>query len=63
MNLQIIKTEKGYEDLLEWSDAQFDLNIAPESKEGGQLQIALSLVKQYEDLNYKIPLHDRTFNN
>jgi HTH-type transcriptional regulator/antitoxin HigA len=50
--LQIIKTEKEYEDLLEWIDTQFDLNIDPESREGGNLQIALLLIKQYEDLHY-----------
>jgi HTH-type transcriptional regulator/antitoxin HigA len=58
MNLQIIKTEKEYQDMLEWVDMQFDLNIAPESKEGGNLQIALLLIKQYEDLHYTIPSPD-----
>src|SRR5580698_4785178 len=58
MELQIIKTEKEYEDLLEWIDQQFDLNITPESKEGGSLQIALLLIKQYEDLHYAIPFPD-----
>ena len=58
MELQIIKTEKEYEHLLDWVDQQFDLNIAPDSKEGGQLQIALLLIKQYEDSNYPIPTPD-----
>ncbi|MFI5139979.1 MAG: type II toxin-antitoxin system HigA family antitoxin [Sphingobacteriales bacterium] len=58
MELQIIKTEKEYEYLLEWIDTQFDLNIDPESKEGGNLQIALLLIKQYEDLHYVIPFPD-----
>jgi HTH-type transcriptional regulator/antitoxin HigA len=58
MVLQIIKTEKQYEDLLAWVDEQFDLAIAPESKAGEQLQIALLLIKQYEDLNYAIPSPD-----
>jgi HTH-type transcriptional regulator/antitoxin HigA len=58
MDLQIIKNEKEYEGMLEWIDAQFDLNIAPESKEGESLQIALLLIKQYEDLNYVIPYPD-----
>lgn len=55
MDLQIIKTEKQYEDLLEWVDKQFDLGVAPESKAGEKLQIALLLIQQYEDLNYAIP--------
>ena len=58
MDLQIIKTEKEYQDLLELVDNQFDLNIAPESKEGGKLQIALLLIKQYEDQHYSIPFPD-----
>ncbi len=58
MNLQIIKNEKEYENMLEWIDTQFDLNIAPESKEGESLQIALLLIKQYEDVHYAIPFPD-----
>jgi len=54
MELQIIKTEKEYEELLDWVDGQFDLNIAPESKEGQRLQISLLLIKQYG--HYAIPL-------
>ena len=58
MDLQIIKSDKEYDDLLEWVDAQFDLNVDPESKEGGHIQIALLLIKQYEDLHYAIPSPD-----
>ncbi|MFA4868885.1 MAG: transcriptional regulator [Pedobacter sp.] len=58
MILQILKTEKQYEDLLEWIDLQFDLDLSPESKEGQQLQIALLLIKQYEDEHYQIPSPD-----
>ncbi len=58
MDLQIIKTEKEYEELLDWVDAQFDLAPNPESEEGGKLQIALLLIKQYEDNHYTIPFPD-----
>ena len=58
MELQIIKTEKEYLDLLEWVDKQFDLNIVPESKGGQRVQIALLLIKQYEDVHYAIPFPD-----
>ncbi|WP_233260961.1 type II toxin-antitoxin system HigA family antitoxin [Pedobacter sp. HMWF019] len=58
MELQIIKTETDYQTLLEWVDNQFDLNIAPESKEGQKLQIALLLIKKYEDEHYPIPSPD-----
>ncbi|WP_316794298.1 hypothetical protein [Pedobacter frigoris] len=55
MDLQIIKTEKQYQDLLDWIDNQFDLLPSPESKQGQQLQIALLLIKQYEDEHYQLP--------
>ena len=58
MNLQIIKSEEDYEILLEWVDSQFDLNLHPESNSGQQLQIALLLIKQYEDEHYAIPARD-----
>ncbi len=58
MNLQIIKTDAEYEHLLEWVDSQFDLGVAPETAEGGKLQIALLLIKQYEDEHYPIPSPD-----
>jgi len=58
MDLQIIRNEKEYQDLLDWVDKQFDLNIDPDSREGSLLQIALLLIKQYEDLNYTIPSPD-----
>ena len=58
MNLQIIKSEEQYEALLDWVDGQFDLTPVPESEAGQQLQIALLLVKQYEDEHYAIPAPD-----
>ena len=56
MDLQIIKTDNEYQELLNWVDGQFDLNIPPESKDGQHLQIVLLLIKQYEDIHYAIPL-------
>ena len=58
MNLHIIKNENEYQDLLEWIDMQFDLQVIPESEEGKNLQVALLLIKQYEDENYTIPIPD-----
>jgi HTH-type transcriptional regulator / antitoxin HigA len=58
MDLQIIKTEKQYQDLLDWIDSQFDVLPSLESKEGQQLQIALLVIKQYEDEHYQIPSPD-----
>ena len=54
MKLSLIRSEKEYERLLDWIDLQFDLGIQPDSEEGEQVQIALLLVKQWEDLHYPI---------
>lgn len=58
MDLKIIQTEQQYQDLLDWIDNQFDLLHSPESKEGQQLQIALLLIKKFEDEHYPIPSPD-----
>jgi len=58
MKLEIIKNEKDYQDCLKWVDNLFDRKVAPDSPEGEQLQVALLLIKQYEDLHYSIPLPD-----
>ena len=55
MDLQIIKSEKQYQSLLDWVDTQFDIGYAPDTPKGEKLQIALLLIKQYEDSNYAIP--------
>ena len=55
MEIQSIKTENEYLDLLEWVAKQFDLNTPPDSKEGQVLQHALSLIQQFEDSHYPIP--------
>ncbi len=55
MDFQIMNTESEYEQMLNWIDNQFDLNLEPDSEEGKQLQTALLLIKQYEDLHYLIP--------
>ena len=55
MKLSIIKSEKQYDKYLDWVDTQFDKNIDPNSAEGEKLKIALMLIKQYEDVHYKIP--------
>jgi HTH-type transcriptional regulator/antitoxin HigA len=58
MKLSIIKSEKEYDEYLDWVDIQFDKNIDPNSNEGEKLQIALLLIKQYEDIHYEIPFPD-----
>ncbi len=58
MKLRPIKTNKDYEACLEWVDAMFDKKVKPNSEEGEQLQIALLLIKQYEDIHFTIPIPD-----
>ena len=55
MELKIIKTKKQYQQYLDWIDKQFDTHVKPGSSLGEKVQVALLLVKQYEDANYPIP--------
>ncbi len=56
MELKIIKTKKQYQEYLNWADKMFDKKIKPNSSEGEKLQVALLLIRQYEDVNYPIPI-------
>jgi HTH-type transcriptional regulator / antitoxin HigA len=58
MELKIIKTRKQYQEYLDWVDKQFDNRVKPNSPLGEKVQVALLLVKQYEDINYPVPLPD-----
>jgi HTH-type transcriptional regulator/antitoxin HigA len=55
MELKIIKSKKQYEEYLDWIDLQFDNNVKPNTPQGEKLQVALLLVKQYEDAHFPIP--------
>ncbi len=54
MELKVIRSESEYQNIIAWIDDQFNKNIAPDSVQGKQLQIALLLIKQYEDQHYEI---------
>ncbi len=58
MELKIIKTKKQYEEFLDWVDVLFDKKVKADSLQGDKLQVALLLIKQYEDANFPIPLPD-----
>lgn len=58
MELKIIKNNKEYEQYLNWVDVQFENKVKLNSPEGEKLQVALLLIKQYEDINYPIPMPD-----
>jgi HTH-type transcriptional regulator / antitoxin HigA len=58
MELKIIKTKKQYQEYLDWIDKAFDKKVKPNSPAGEKLQVALLLVKQYEDQHFPIPVPD-----
>lgn len=58
MKLRPIKTKKEYEAYLDWVDELFDKKVKPNSPEGEELQVALLLIKQFEDEHYPIPTPD-----
>jgi len=58
MKLRPIKSKKDYEAYLEWVDHLFDKKVKPNSPEGEALQVALLLIKVYEDKKYPIPVPD-----
>lgn len=58
MELKIIKSEAQYQEYLNWVDELFDKQLSPDTKEGEILQVALLLIKQYEDANYPVPMPD-----
>lgn len=55
MQLKPIRTKKEYETYLNWVDEMFDKKVKAHSSEGEQLQVALLLIKQYEDEHYPVP--------
>lgn len=58
MELKIIKSKKQYQEYLDWVDRQFDKKVKPGSPEGEKVQVALLLIKQYEDIYYPVPVPD-----
>ncbi len=58
MELKIIRTKKQYGAMLDWVDHQFDLKVKLNSPQGEKLQVALLLIKQYEDIHFPIPVPD-----
>jgi HTH-type transcriptional regulator/antitoxin HigA len=58
MKLKIIRTKKQYYEYLDWVDKLFDKKVSPSSPDGEELQVALLLIKQYEDVHFPIPFPD-----
>lgn len=58
MELFVPKSEGEYQTVLDWVDEQFDKKIHPNTPKGKKLEVALVLIKNYEDQFYPIPLPD-----
>ncbi len=58
MELRPIKDDEAYESMLDWVDEQFDHKPKLGSKGGDALQIALLLIKAYEDEHHAVPSPD-----
>lgn len=56
MDIRPIKTETDYQTALEEIDRLFD--AAPNTPEGDRLEVLTTLVEDYEERNYQIPLPD-----
>ncbi len=58
MILKPIRTEKDYDVMMDWIDKQFDSKPLPDTPAGETLQVALLLIKAYEDEHHPIPAPD-----
>ncbi len=58
MKLSIIKSKKQYQTYLDWVENQFNAHVKPSSEIGEKVQVALLLIKQYEDSHFAIPYPD-----
>jgi HTH-type transcriptional regulator/antitoxin HigA len=58
LELKPIKSEQEYDLYLDWVDVQFDNDVEPGSQIGNKLEIALLLIKDYEDKFHPIPYPD-----
>lgn len=58
ITLKPIRTEEEYEAFLEFVDEQFDKKVAKDSPEGDVLEMALLLIKDYEEKHYTISYPD-----
>ncbi len=58
LELKNIKNNKQYEQYLNWVDTQFYNKVKAKTPVGEKLQVALLLIKQYEDEKF-IPLPNK----
>ena len=55
MELHPIRSEKEYQQYLEWVDELFKNKVVPGSPDGEKLRFMLLLIKQFEDQHHPIP--------
>ncbi len=58
MELSIIKNKTQHQAYLKWVDEMFDKKVSPKSALGKKVEVALLLIKQYEDVHFAIPYPD-----
>jgi HTH-type transcriptional regulator/antitoxin HigA len=58
MELSVIKNKTQYKAYLKWVDEMFDKKVSPKSAIGKKVEVALLLIKQYEDVHFAIPYPD-----
>lgn len=58
MELSVIKNKTQYKAYLKWVDEMFDKKISPKSPIGKKVEVALLLIKHYEDVHFAIPYPD-----
>ncbi|WP_019990740.1 helix-turn-helix domain-containing protein [Rudanella lutea] len=58
MTLKPIRNEQEYDAFMVWIDEQFDRKPTPGTPEGDAVEVALLLIKAYEDEHYPIPVPD-----
>ncbi len=63
ITLKPIKNRKEYRASLDLADKMFDNQVKPNSQDGEALQVALLLIKDYEDINFSIPTLHQTQNS
>jgi HTH-type transcriptional regulator/antitoxin HigA len=58
MQLKPITSKKEYGLYLDWVDSLFDKKVKPNTDKGRTLQVALLLIRDYEDRHYPISAPD-----
>ncbi len=58
MKLSVIKIKEQFKHNLDCVDEQFEKKLARDTPDGKKLEVALMLIKQFEDEYHPIPLPD-----